>query len=65
MFDYPYVLCMLYVLQLQQYFSQFIFYSKNLKTPMGKKVNREPSSADYDNLHDQQIQIIYTFGCLY
>ena len=37
MFDYPYVLCMLYVLQLQQYFSQFIFYSKNLKTPMGKK----------------------------
>ena len=40
------------------------FYIKIWKLPW-EKVNREPSSADYDNLHDQQIQIIYTFGSLY
>ena len=41
----------------------YIFHIKIKKLPW-EKVNREPSSADYDNLHDQQIQIIYTFGCI-
>ena len=42
----------------------YIFIVKIQNLPW-EKVNREPSSADYDNLHDQQTQIIYTFGCLY
>ena len=41
----------------------YIFHIKIKKLPW-EKVNREPSSADYDNLRDQQIQIIYTFGCI-
>ena len=51
MFYHPYGL---YVLQLQQYFSQFIVFYIKIKLPW-EKVNREPSSADYDNLRDQQI----------
>ena len=44
--------------------SHNLFYIKIKKLPW-EKVNREPSSADYDNLLDQQIQIIYTFGCIH